>query len=216
MSNQTKIGVIGSGDVAKALAAGFLKNGHPLMMGSRDPAKLDDWKADNEGVETGNFANVAKFGEIVVLAVKGTAASSALQLAGAENLDGKCVIDAANPISDSAPTNGVLPYFSSTSESLMESLQKEFPGTRFVKAFNSVGSGHMVDPQFEGGPPTMFYCGNDDAAKSSVRTIIEKFGWEPADMGKAESARAIEALCILWCLPGFLNNEWSHAFKLLK
>jgi predicted dinucleotide-binding enzyme len=98
----------------------------------------------------------------------------------------------------------------------MERLQREFPETRFVKAFNSVGNGRMVNAQFEGGKPTMFICGNDESARKIVGEILDQFGWETADMGKAEAARAIEPLCMLWCIPGFLRNEWSHAFKLLK
>jgi predicted dinucleotide-binding enzyme len=98
----------------------------------------------------------------------------------------------------------------------MEQLQREFAAAHFVKAFNSVGAAFMVDPKFEGGKPTMFICGNDDAAKKSVVKILDQFGWETEDMGTAEAARAIEPLCMLWCLPGFLRNEWTHAFKLLK
>jgi predicted dinucleotide-binding enzyme len=98
----------------------------------------------------------------------------------------------------------------------MEQLQKQFTEARLVKAFNSVGAPFMVNPEFEGGKPTMFICGNDEDAKKTVARILDQFGWESADMGGAESARAIEPLCMLWCLPGFLRNEWSHAFKLLK
>jgi predicted dinucleotide-binding enzyme len=98
----------------------------------------------------------------------------------------------------------------------MERLQREFPEARFVKAFNSVGSAFMVDPKFKGGKPTMFICGNDDAARKTVTGILEQFGWETSDMGKAEAARAIEPLCILWCIPGFLRNDWTHAFKVVS
>jgi 8-hydroxy-5-deazaflavin:NADPH oxidoreductase len=62
----------------------------------------------------------------------------------------------------------------------------------------------------------MFICENDDRAKEIVSDILEQFGWETADMGKAEAARAIEPLCMLWCIPGFIRGEWTHAFKLLK
>jgi 8-hydroxy-5-deazaflavin:NADPH oxidoreductase len=154
--------------------------------------------------------------DLVVLAVKGVVAADALRLATAANLAGKPVIDATNPISELPPVNGVLRFFTSLDESLMERLQREFPETRFVKAFNSVGNGRMVNPQFEGGKPTMFICGNDESARKIVGEILDQFGWETADMGKAEAARAIEPLCMLWCIPGFLRNEWSHAFKLLK
>ncbi len=210
-----KVGVLGSGEVAKVLAAGFLKHGHEAMMGTRDTAKLADWLTKNPTGRVGSFADAAKFAELVVLAVKGTASADALRGAGAENLAGKPVIDATNPIADAPPVNGVLKFFTDLDESLMERLQTEFKDARFVKAFSSVGNGRMVDPQFEGGKPTMFICGNDDQAKKVVAGILDQFGWETADMGKAEAARAIEPLCMLWCIPVFLRNEVSHAFKLL-
>ncbi len=137
-------------------------------------------------------------------------------LAGAANLAGKPVIDATNPIADSPPTNGVLKFFTNLDELLMERLQREFPDARFVKAFNSVGNSRMVNPQFSGGKPTMFICGNDETAKKIDNGILDQFGWETADMGKVEAARAIEPLCMLWCIPGFLRQEWSDAFKLLR
>jgi 8-hydroxy-5-deazaflavin:NADPH oxidoreductase len=211
-----KVGILGSGDVAKALAAGFLRHGHNVVMGTRDPAKLADWLAQQRGAGAGSSSEAAKFGEVVVLAVKGTAAGEVLRDAGAANLAGKPIIDATNPIADAPPTNGVLKYFTNLDESLMERLQSEFAEARFVKAFNSVGNPFMVNPQFKEGRPTMFICGNDEAAKQIVRSILDQFGWETADMGKAEAARAIEPLCMLWCVPGFLRNEWSHAFKLLR
>jgi predicted dinucleotide-binding enzyme len=211
-----KIGVIGSGDVAKSLGAGFIKHGHEVVMGTRDASKLAEWKGRNPKARIGSFAEAASHAEVAILAVKGTAAGEALRAAGANSLAGKVVIDATNPIADAAPTNGVLKFFTSLDDSLMEQLQREFPGVRLVKAFNSVGNGRMVNPSFAGGKPTMFICGNDEGAKKVVKGILDQFGWEVADMGKAEAARAIEPLCMLWCIPGFLRNEWTHAFKLLK
>ncbi len=210
-----KIGVLGSGDVAKALAGGFLKHGHDVTMGTRTPAKLTEWAAQNPKVRVGSFAEAAAFAQLIVLAVKGKVAAEALRSASAKNLTGKTVIDATNPIEDAPPVNGVLKYFTSLDESQMEKLQREFTSANFVKAFNSVGSALMVNPQFKGGKPTMFICGNSETAKKSVSGILDQFGWEVADMGKAEAARAIEPLCMLWCLPGFLRNDWVHAFKLL-
>lgn len=210
-----KIGILGSGEVAKTLAAGFIKHGHEVVLGTRTPAKLGEWAASNPRGRIAGFAETAKFAEVVVLAVKGTAALDALRMAGSANLTGKPVIDATNPIDDVPPVNGVLNYYTSLDESQMERLQREFSGARLVKAFNSVGSAFMVNPQFKDGPPTMFVCGNDAAAKQIVSEILDQFGWETADMGMAEAARAIEPLCILWCIPGFLRNDWSHAFKLL-
>ena len=112
--------------------------------------------------------------------------------------------------------NGVLKFFTNLDESLMERLQREFAAARFVKAFNSVGNAFFVNPQFKDGKPTMFICGNDEGAKKIVKGILDQFGWETADMGKVEAARAIEPLCMLWLIPGFLRNEWKHAFKLLR
>jgi predicted dinucleotide-binding enzyme len=210
-----KIGVLGSGVVAKTLAAGLGGLGHQVKVGTREPAKLGEWASQVSGVTVGSPADAAAFGEAIVLAVKGTAVSDALRAAGDANLAGKTVIDATNPIADAPPVNGVLKFFTNLDDSLMERLQREFPRARFVKAFNSVGNALMVNPRLAGGKPTMFICGNDDAAKKTVTGILDQLGWETADMGKAEAARAIEPLCMLWCIPGFLRQDWMHAFKLL-
>jgi predicted dinucleotide-binding enzyme len=212
---KTKIGIIGSGVVARVLGDGFLKYGYEVMLGTRDTTKLADWLASGTG-KAGSFSEAASFGDIIVLAVKGTMANSALQMAGKANHAGKIVIDATNPIADMPPVNGVLQYYTSFGDSQMERLQEAFPETRFVKAFNSVGNNFMVDPDFNGIKPTMFICGNDPEARKGVTAILDQFGWETEDMGAAEAARAIEPLCILWCIPGFTKNSWNHAFKLLK
>jgi hypothetical protein len=210
------VGVLGSGDVGKVLAAGFLKHGHEVVLGTRTPAKLAEWGRQNPRGKIGTFAEAAAFGEVLLLAVKGSVAAEALRAAGNANLAGKPVIDATNPIDEAPPVNGVLKFFTSLDESLMERLQRESPDARFVKAFNSVGNAFMVNPRFKDGTPTMFICGNDESAKRTVTGILDQFGWETADMGRVEAARAIEPLCMLWCIPGFLRQEWSHAFKLLR
>jgi hypothetical protein len=211
------IGIIGTGAVGKALAAGFLRHGHAVMIGSRSKEKLEAVQKEvGEPLATGNFAEAAAFGEIVVLAVKGTVAKEALELTGVDRLASKLVIDTTNPIADAPPTNGVLQFFTGPNESLMERLQQTVPRARLVKAWNSVGSAFMVNPSFPGGRPTMFICGNDDRAKQTVTDILDQFGWDTEDMGTVEAARAIEPLCQLWCLPGLRANRWTHAFKLLK
>lgn len=210
-----QVGILGSGQVAQTLGAGFLAHGHEVMLGTRDPAKLEGWRAQNAAAGVGSFSDAASFGELVVLAVKGSAAPDVLRAADPASLAGKPVVDATNPISDAPPANGVLGFFTDLDESLMERLQRDVPEARFVKAFNSVGSARMVDPQFSAGRPTMFICGDDEAAKGTVAEVLDDFGWDVADMGTAEAARAIEPLCILWCIPGFLRNEWTHAFALL-
>ena len=211
-----KIGIVGSGVVAQTLGTGFLQHGHEVMLGTREAAKLAEWSKANPKGRVGSFAETAQSAEVVVLAVKGGVAAAALRGAGAANLAGKTVIDATNPIAEAAPVDGVLKFTTDLNDSLMEQLQREFAGAHFVKAFNSVGAARMVDPKYKEGRPTMFICGNDEAAKQAVRKILDQFGWETADMGKAAAARAIEPLCMLWCIPGFLHNQWTHAFKLLK
>lgn len=211
----SKVAVLGSGQVGEILAEGFKKHGHEVMRASRDPAKLADWGA-KAGVKTGTFAEAAAWGEVVVLAVKGSAAEEAITQAGIENLAGKTIIDATNPIADAPPTNGVLAFFTSLDDSLMERLQRKAPSARFVKAFSCVGGPFMVNPTFPGGPPTMFICGDHAGAKAEVKAILDQFGWETADMGGVAAARAIEPLCILWCIPGLSGGSWTHAFKLLR
>jgi hypothetical protein len=211
------IGVIGSGVVGQTLANGFLKHGYDVTIGTNDSGKRDLLKAKTNGkASVGSFEETAKFGEIVVLAVKGTAAEAAVRSAGVANLAGKTVIDTTNPIADAPPVNGVLRFFTSLDNSLMERLQTLAPDAGFVKAFSCVGNAVMINPEFKGTMPTMFICGNNDGAKRDVAAVVEQFGFDVADMGSAEAARAIEPLCMLWCIPGFRSNSWTHAFKLLR
>jgi 8-hydroxy-5-deazaflavin:NADPH oxidoreductase len=211
-----KVAILGSGDVGKALVKGFLKHGYQVAIGSDHLEKLAEFKRENPQMETATFEQAAQLGDIVVLCVKGTVAEKIVEKVKTY-ISGKTVIDATNPIADAPPQNGVLKFFTSLEESLMERLQKIAPEAQFVKAFNSIGSELMINPHFrDNTKPTMFICGNNYAAKKNVHEILEKFGFEIEDMGKAESARAIEPLCILWCIRGFLRNEWAHAFKLLK
>jgi predicted dinucleotide-binding enzyme len=201
--------------VGETLANGFLKHGYEVMRGSRDASKLAAWKEKaGSKAQTGTFEETARFGEVIVLAVKGNAAEEAVALSGS-GLDGKVVIDTTNPIAEGKATNGIVAFFTGPNDSLLERLQKKAPKARFVKAFSSVGSGLMVNPKLPA-KPSMFICGSDGGAKEQVRAILDKFGWETEDMGAVEAARAIEPLCILWCIPGFLKNDWMHAFKVLR
>lgn len=210
------VGIIDSGDVGQTLAKAFKAEGNEVMLGTRNTSKqkIIDFNTETK-IDIGTFDETAKFGELLVLTVKGAAAQEALQLAGIENLKGKIIIDTTNPISETPPVNGVLNFTTTYQSSLMEELQTAVQEAKFVKAFNSVGNLLMYKPALKE-KPTMFICGNDDKAKKKVTEILTGFGWETADMGKAEAARAIEPLCILWCIPGFLQNDWTHAFRLLK
>ena len=210
----SKIAIIGSAIVGQTLAGGFKKHGYDVRIGSRTPEKLAEF-SKTSGIAAGTFSDVAAWADAAVLAVGGKVAEEAVRAAGESNLRGKVVIDATNPIADAPPVDGVIQYFTSPNDSLMERLQRTFPDIRFVKAFSSVGAARMINPQFSGGKPTMFYCGNDAEAKKFVAKILDQFGWEPADMGTAVAARAIEPLAQLWCIPGFRENKWTHAFKVL-
>ncbi|MBK9460279.1 MAG: NAD(P)-binding domain-containing protein [Sphingobacteriales bacterium] len=212
-----KIGIIGSGVVGKTLAKGFLQYGYDTTIASRSTEKRLELQAElGNNIQVADFASTAQNADMVVLAVKGTKAKEAMLICGLDNLHGKTIIDATNPIADAAPQNGVLRYFSDINFSLMEDLQTTIPNAHFVKAFSCVGSAFMVNPSFDGQKPSMFICGNNDAAKQDVADILTQFGWDIEDMGKAEAARAIEPLAMLWCIPGMLQGKWSHAFKLLK
>jgi predicted dinucleotide-binding enzyme len=212
-----KIGILGSGSVGKVLGAGFLKCGHQVMLGTRDPDKpeVQDWLRENPAGSAGTFEQAAQFGGLVVLATLGRAAEDAIGLAGPANFAGKTVMDTTNPIAAAAPVGGILAFTTGPNESLGERIQSLLPRAHVVKAFNSVGAPQMVNPTCRQGTPTMFLCGDDAEAKQEICEITRQFGWEPYDCGGIVASRAIEPLCILWCLRGFQHNRWDHAFKLL-
>jgi predicted dinucleotide-binding enzyme len=210
-----KVAVIGSGVVGEVLANGFLKHGYAVIRASRDPSKLEAWrKSAGANASLGTPAEASKAADLVVLAVKGTGAEEAVAACNG-GLAGKTVLDTTNPIANAPPSNGVLAYFTTFEESLLERLQKKAPEAHFVKAFSCVGSAFMVNPDFGGIKPSMFICGSNAQAKSEASTVLQQFGWEIEDLGAVEAARAIEPLCILWCIPGLTGKGWSHAFKLL-
>jgi len=204
------VAILGSGTVGRTLAAGLRDLGYEVRIGSRDGHAVDGWDG---GV--GTFADVAGNAEIIVLAAKGTAAEDIISSVGTE-LSGKTVLDTTNPITDAPPTDGVLHFFTSLDESLMERLQAAVPAAHFVKAFSTTGAATMVKPQYAAGRPTMFICGNDADAKQTATAILNELGWDATDMGGAVAARAVEPLCMLWCIPGLRENSWTHAFKLLR
>jgi predicted dinucleotide-binding enzyme len=203
--------------VSMALANGLHRHGYTIMVGTNDPGKHDEIREKTNGqVAIGAFSDVADFSDLLILAVKGRVAGEALMKMGIASLKNKIVLDATNPIADGPPIHGVLPFFTSLDESLMEQLQRIAPDTHFVKCFSIVGNALMVDPDFNGVKPTMFICGNNDKAKQVATDLLTEIGWETEDMGKVEAARAIEPLCMLWCIPGINQGQWRHAFKLLR
>jgi 8-hydroxy-5-deazaflavin:NADPH oxidoreductase len=211
---KVRVGVLGSGDVGKVLAGGFIKLGHDVKIGSRDPEKLREWvEKAGEHASAGTFEETAKFGDVLVLATLGAGAESALQMAGPDNFAGKVVIDATNPLdfSTGAPKLSV-----GFNDSLGEQVQRWIPKARVVKAFNTVGNAHMINPDFPNGPPDMFLCGNDDDAKKIVTQVCKHWGWGVIDLGGIESSRYLEPMCMTWVLYGVKAGSWNHAFKMLQ
>uniref|UniRef100_A0A7S3LN11 Pyrroline-5-carboxylate reductase catalytic N-terminal domain-containing protein n=1 Tax=Aplanochytrium stocchinoi TaxID=215587 RepID=A0A7S3LN11_9STRA len=208
-----KVGVLGSGEVGKTLAKGCRDHGYQTCIASRTREKLKEF-AQAENIEFGTMKEAAADSDIIILAVAGIGVVD-LVTSLKDTLKNKIVIDACNPI-EGAPIDGVVQFFQLPGGlSLMEHLQNLAPDAKFVKAFNSVGSGRMVNPKFAEGRPSMFICGNDAEAKGVVSELLEKFGWDTFDMGGARSAYSIEQLCVLWCTRGFNEGKWDHAFKLL-
>ncbi len=214
---QSRVGVLGTGEVGCRLAAGFSSRGHDVMVGSRDPGKpeLRDWlSGDGAGVEAGTFAEAAAHGELLVLAVLGDAAEQVIADAGRDNFSGKVVIDAMNPLDFSG---GFPPKLSIAGEdSLGERVQRALPEAKVVKAFNTIGNRYFIDPSFSEAKPTMLIAGDDEDAKRAVGGMLTDFGWsDVVDLGGIEGARELEAICIAWVKIGGARGAWDHGFKLL-
>ena len=210
-----RVGILGSGDVAKALGRGFLKEGHEVMLGSREPSKLASWvRESGKGASSGTFSEAAKFGELAVLAVSGVNAEDAIKSAGADNFNAKVVIDATNPLDKS----GGLPpkLVGGLGNSGGELIQKALPAVFVVKAFSTVGNTHFYKPEFPGGPPDMFICGDDERAKEQVARICTDFGWNPIDVGGIGLSHYLEATAMIWIITAFTGGHWNQAFKLLR
>jgi len=211
------VGVLGSGDVGKALGRGFLVLGHRVMIGSREPtnAAAAAWaNAQGALASHGTFAHAAQFGEVVVLATLGVATEHAIRAAGPESFSGKIVLDATNPLDFS---KGMPPLLvGGLGDSGGERHQRLLPGAHVVKAFNTVGNALMFRPQLPGGPPDMFICGNDAAAKRTVGEICRDFGWGVVDVGGIDAAHYLEAMCLVWVLAAVHSKDWNRAFKFLR
>src|SRR6185369_10942935 len=210
-----KIGILGTGDVGRALGTGFVKHGHEVKIGSREAGneKAEAWKQETgDKALTGTFADAAAFGEIVIVSTLWTGTENALRLAGHDNFKGKTVIDTINPLDFSTGA----PRLAVSGTSAGEEVQKWLPDSHVVKAFNIVGKAHMVDPQFPGGPPDMFIAGNDAGAKETVSGILKDFGWDVVDLGGIESSRYLESMAMVWILHYFQTKNGNHAFKFLR
>lgn len=208
------VGVLGSGDVGRVLAAGFAGLGHDVKIGSREPEKLKSWaEATGSHASAGTFEEAARFGDLIVLATLGTGTTNAIKLAGAQNFDRKVVLDTTNPLDFS---QGMPPRLSiGHDDSLGEQIQRMIPNARVVKAFNTVGNQHMVHPRFPGGPPDMFICGDDPEAKKLAGQVCAAFGWGVVDIGGIDGSRYLEPMCLVWVLHGVHSGQWNHAFRML-
>jgi predicted dinucleotide-binding enzyme len=187
------------------------------MIGSRDADKpeLREWlSVEGAGIEAGTFAQTAAHGELLVLAVLGTAAQDAIGDAGPVNFSGKVVIDAMNPLDFSG---GFPPKLSISGEdSLGERVQRTLPDAKVVKAFNTIGNPYFVDPSLSEGQPTMLIAGDDEGAKRTVGDVLADFGWsDVVDIGGIAGSRELEAICIAWVKIGGARGAWDHGFKLL-
>jgi 8-hydroxy-5-deazaflavin:NADPH oxidoreductase len=214
-----KIGVLGSGDVGRRLGDGFIELGCTVKIGSRNPnqAKLIEWidKHEDGKASSGTFTETASFGELDLLATLWDGTPDAIRIAEPRNFAGKIVIDVTNPLDFS---KGMPPMLAvGHTDSAGETIQRMLPDAKVVKSFNIVGNPHMIHPDFPGGPPTMFICGNDDEAKKFViDNILTKFGWETIDTGRIEAARLLEPLALLWIVHYSRTGNGNHAFKLLQ
>src|SRR5919112_450203 len=217
-----KIGILGSGDVGRRLGDGLIELGHTVTIGTRNPKKseLIQWISDHEAnagkALAGSFVEAASFGETIVIATSWDGTYNAINMANPKNFNGKIVIDVTNPLDFS---NGMPPKLAlGHSDSAGETIQRLIPGAKVVKAFNTVGNSHFIHPDFpNGGPPTMFICGNDNHSKKFVTdNILGKFGWETIDIGGIDGARLLEPLAFLWITYYFRTGIGDHAFKLLR
>lgn len=212
-----KVGILGTGDVGKAIGRGFIALGHEVMLAGRSATndKAAAWVAEQgEGASQGSFEDAARFGELIVLCTLGSANEEALTQAGLENLEGKVLWDTTNPLDFS---RGMPPgLFVGHTDSGGERVQRHAPGARVVKVFNTVGNGLMFRPQLPGGPPDMFIGGDDADAKATTTALLSAFGWNTIDLGDITMSRHLEPMCLVWVLSAMKGGHWNQAFKLLR
>lgn len=212
-----KIGILGSGEVGQSLGTGLVSLGHDVKLGSRDAKnpKTVAWaKKAGARASTGTFAEAAAFGEWIFLATLWSGTENAIKLANPKSFAKKIVVDATNPLvfEEGKPPRLALGF----DDSGGEQVQRWLPDAKVVKCFNTSGNAHFVKPNFPGGPPDMFLCGNDASARKNVAELCQSFGWGVVDVGDITGARLLEPMCILWVDYGLRTGTWNHAFKLLR
>jgi hypothetical protein len=215
-----RVGVLGTGIVGRTVGTRLVQLGHDVAMGSRSATNetAREWASNQSGrARTGTFANAAAHGELLVNATAGAASVTALRSAGTDNLTGKVLVDAANPLDFSA---GMPPTLTvANTDSLAESIQREFPALRVVKALNTVNANVMVDPGRLPGPHNLFMAGNDESAKATTAGLLREFGW-PADsvidLGDLSAARGMEMYVVLWVRLMITSGTADFNVKLVR
>lgn len=194
------IAILGTGMVGDALGTKLVSLGYNVRMGSRSASneKATDWALKNDDLASnGTFADAAAFGEIIFNCTSGQVSLEALQLAGRENLQGKILVDVANPLDFS---KGMPPSLTvCNTDSLGEVIQRQFTDVKVVKTFNTMNCQLMTNPGALKDPGNVFICGNDAGAKSEIESLIRSFGWEKIiDLGDISAARGMEQILTVW------------------
>ena len=196
-----RIGVLGTGSVGRSIGSKLAALGHEVKLGSRtaDNTGAAEWAATaGDQASHGTFEDAAAHGELIFNCTAGNASIQALELAGAENLAGKTLIDTSNALDFS---HDVFQLSVANNDSLAEQIQRQFPGARVVKSLNTVNAAVMVDPGLIPGDHVIFVSGDDEEAKRQTIELLAAFGW-PAerivDLGGIETARGPEAWLHLW------------------
>ncbi len=229
-----KIAIMGTGGVGQAYASKFISLGYEVMMGTRSVSEklantakdgygnppFSEWYSANKAVKLRTFEEAALFGELILNATMGAASIAALKMANEKSLNGKILIDVANPLdfSKGMPPS-LLPELSNTN-SLGEEIQKTFPDVKVVKTLNTMWNGLMVNPtMLNGGDHTVFMCGNSAEAKEKVKDILKSFGWPEKsilDLGDISSARGTEMYLPLWLRIFGATNSGAFNIKIVS
>ena len=229
-----KIAIIGTGTVGRTFASKLVSLGHEVMMGTRNVSEklastaidnygsppFNEWYETNRSVKLGTFREAAAFGEIILNVTQGANSINALKLAGAQNLNGKILIDIANPLdfSKGMPPS-LIPELSNTN-SLGEEIQKTFPDAKVVKTLNTMWCGLMVNPVLiGGGDHTNYICGNDADAKNMVKSLLNEFGWKTEnilDLGDISAARGTESVLPIWLRIWGATQNGAFNFKVVS
>jgi predicted dinucleotide-binding enzyme len=207
-----EIGILGTGMVGQNIGAKLFWLGHNVMIGTRDVSKtmartdpdmygnppFSEWIKQNSKIKMGSFAEAAAHGELIINATTGLVSMEALKLVGKENLDGKILMDIANPLDFS---KGTPPFLSiCNTDSLGEQIQRAFPKVRVVKTLNTVNAMVMVNPKkLKGADHSIFLSGNDAGAKCTVKELLKSMGWKDIiDLGDITTARGTEMILPIW------------------